>query len=127
MQTGRLVRMSVEILDVPGELARAAQCVADNGANVVQVNHQRIFTELPVQSTELQFVLQTRGPEHVREIVSALDRADTIQDGPVMIAAHTVKGKGVPFAENNAAFHNGVMTEAQYEEACSALADSEDD
>jgi threonine dehydratase len=74
VHTGRLVRLSVEIRDVPGELAKAAQCVADNGANVVQVNHQRIFTELPVQSTELQFVLQTRGPEHVREIVAALER-----------------------------------------------------
>jgi len=84
VRTGRLVRLSVEILDVPGELARAAQCIADKGANVVQVNHQRIFTELPVQSTELQFVLQTRGPEHVQEILAALEQLGyraSVQDG----------------------------------------------
>ncbi|NIA13526.1 MAG: transketolase [Nitrospiraceae bacterium] len=62
----------------------------------------------------------------MQQIVEALNKADTVRDRPVLIAARTVKGKGVAFAEHNPAFHNGVMTQMQYEEACKALADSED-
>ena len=36
---------------------------------------QRAFAHLPVLSAEVEFVLQTRGPEHVAEIVAALGRA----------------------------------------------------
>ena len=62
----------------------------------------------------------------VEEIVEALDEAETIKGRPTVIIAHTVKGKGFSFAENNVAFHNGAMTQAQYElglkEADAALA-----
>ena len=75
MRTGRLVRLTLEIRDLPGELAKAAALIGDAGANIVQVLHQRIFTELPVQNTELQFVLQTRGPEHLDELTAKLRAA----------------------------------------------------
>ncbi len=75
VRSGRLVRLTLEIRDLPGELAKAATLVGDAGANIVQVLHQRIFTELPVQNTELQFVLQTRGPEHLDELTTALRAA----------------------------------------------------
>ena len=55
------------------------------------------------------------------EVVKALDWADTVEKKPAMIIAHTVKGKCIPFAENNPAFHNGTMTKEQYEQACSLL------
>jgi threonine dehydratase len=75
VRSGRLVRLTLEIRDLPGELAKAAALVGDAGANIVQVLHQRIFTELPVQNTELQFVLQTRGPEHLDALTTALRAA----------------------------------------------------
>ncbi|MGA7983007.1 MAG: threonine ammonia-lyase, partial [Chromatiaceae bacterium] len=75
VRAGRLARLTVEIHDVPGELAKAAELVGTMGANIVQVLHQRIFTELPLQSTEVQFVLQTRGPDHLRELIAALRAA----------------------------------------------------
>lgn len=53
----------------------------------------------------------------MRQIIDALDEADTINGKPVMIIANTIKGKGVSFAEGNAAFHNGAMTEEQYAQA----------
>jgi transketolase len=52
---------------------------------------------------------------NVEEILEALDKADGIKGKPTVIIANTVKGKGVSFAENNAAFHNGAMTQEQYE------------
>jgi transketolase len=59
---------------------------------------------------------------NVKEIVEVLDSVDKIQGQPKMIIARTVKGKGLPFAENNVAFHNGELTQEQFEKACAALA-----
>ena len=58
----------------------------------------------------------------MRQIVEALDKADEIQGQPAMIIARSVKGKGVSFAENKAAFHNGELTQEQYDQACRELA-----
>ena len=57
----------------------------------------------------------------MREIVAAIDEADTVKGKPTVIIARTVKGKGVSFAENNPAFHNGAMTAEQYEQALREL------
>jgi threonine dehydratase len=75
VRSGRLVRLTLEIRDLPGELAKTAALLGEAGANIVQVLHQRIFTELPVQNTEVQFVLQTRGPDHLEEIQEILRSA----------------------------------------------------
>ncbi|NVO16289.1 MAG: transketolase [Rhodoplanes sp.] len=50
----------------------------------------------------------------VAAVVEALDEADAVKGQPTIIVANTVKGKGVSFAENNPAFHNGAMTAEQY-------------
>lgn len=49
------------------------------------------------------------------QIVAALRMARQARGRPHIVIAHTIKGKGVPFAENNSAFHNGRMTEEQYQ------------
>jgi len=74
-RSGRLARLRVELRDLPGALAKVTACLADANANIEEVHHQRAFTHLPVLSAEVEFVLQTRGPQHVEEIVSALARA----------------------------------------------------
>lgn len=60
-------------------------------------------------------------------ICRALDQAEMVRGQPVMILAHTVKGKGIPFAENTAAFHNGILTEEQYREALDYLEENRRD
>jgi threonine dehydratase len=74
-RSGRLVRLTVELRDLPGSLAEVTSRLAALGANIEEVHHQRTFTPLPVQTTEVEFVVQTRGHEHVREIVTVLDAA----------------------------------------------------
>ena len=54
---------------------------------------------------------------NVDEIIDALDAADEIKGKPVVILAHTIKGKGISFAENEAGYHNGAMTRDQYKQA----------
>lgn len=54
---------------------------------------------------------------NIEEIIKALDEADTVKGKPTVIIAHTVKGKGISFAENVVGFHNGALTKEQYETA----------
>ncbi len=54
-------------------------------------------------------------------ILQVLDEVDTIKGRPKMIVARTVKGAGIPFAENRVEFHNGQLDQAQYESACACL------
>ncbi|WP_058615907.1 threonine ammonia-lyase [Tepidimonas taiwanensis] len=72
VRAGRLVRLVVNTRDLPGQLARIAAIVAEAGANIDQVHHQRAFTLLAAQSVEIELVLQTRGPEHVQQVLQAL-------------------------------------------------------
>jgi transketolase len=53
----------------------------------------------------------------IEEIIAAFDEAEQVKGKPTMIVAHTVKSKGVPFAEDKAQFHHGIMTKEQYETA----------
>ena len=64
----------MEIRDVPGVLAKVSSIVAEQGANIAEVYHQRAFTTLAVQNAELNLVLKTRNREHVRQIVAALQK-----------------------------------------------------
>ena len=53
------------------------------------------------------------------EIVTALDALPFSQDGPSLILAHTVKGKGVSFAEDTHLWHQNVIDEETYQKALS--------
>jgi len=60
----------------------------------------------------------------VGAILDVLDEAAAFKGGPTIIVAETVKGKGVSFAENTAAFHNGVMSQEQYDKALVEIEES---
>lgn len=55
-------------------------------------------------------------------IADSLDALDHVQGKPKIIIAHTIKGAGIPFAENRVEFHNGQLDAGQYEDACALLA-----
>jgi threonine dehydratase len=68
---GRRVVLSTVVPDRPGALAGLLRVVADCGGNVVDVEHLRDGIDLHVRETAVKLVLQTRGPEHGLEIVTA--------------------------------------------------------
>jgi transketolase len=61
-------------------------------------------------------VLSVNGHD-VGAVLDALDEAAAKKGAPTLIVAETIKGKGVSFAENTAAFHNGAMSQEQYDRA----------
>ncbi|WP_311223349.1 MULTISPECIES: threonine ammonia-lyase [unclassified Acidovorax] len=72
VRSGRLARIKVSARDIPGVLARITATVADAGANVEEVHHQRAFTTLAAQNVEIELVLQTRGHAHVQQVLEQL-------------------------------------------------------
>jgi threonine dehydratase len=75
VRAGRLTRLQVQLRDLPGSLAKVTAALAEANANIEEVHHERAFTHLPVQSAVVDFVLQTRGHEHVKQIISVLEAA----------------------------------------------------
>ncbi len=72
---GRLSRLAIDIPDRPGQLAKVSKVIGDQGANIVEVYHQRVFTDLPAKGTELHLVIETRDRAHLEATIAAL-RAD---------------------------------------------------
>jgi transketolase len=68
-------------------------------------------------------VLSVNGHD-VGAILKALDEAAAKKGAPTLIVAETIKGKGVSFAENLAAFHNAAMTQEQYDKALLEIEES---
>ena len=72
VRAGRLARIRVGARDLPGVLARISAIVAEAGANIDEVHHQRAFSSLAAQGVEIELVLQTRNPAHVAQVVERL-------------------------------------------------------
>ncbi|MDP3708379.1 MAG: threonine ammonia-lyase [Polaromonas sp.] len=75
VRAGRLARIKVSARDVPGSLAKITATVADAGANIDEVHHQRAFTMLSAQNVEIELVIQTRGRSHIEQVLQALRAA----------------------------------------------------
>ena len=69
---GRLSQLTIDLVDRPGQLARVANIVGEAGANIVEVYHQRVFSELPAKGTLLELVIETRDRKHMEETVAKL-------------------------------------------------------
>ena len=72
VRDARLVRLRVTMPDVSGSLAKVAALIAQNGGNIVEVQHQRIFGTASVRSPEVEFLVETRDREHTGSLVSSL-------------------------------------------------------
>jgi threonine dehydratase len=72
---GRYLSLRLQVPDRPGSLAAVLRELAAVGANVLEVEHERTSTRLHVGEVEIFVVLETRGPEHAREVTTALTKA----------------------------------------------------
>jgi threonine dehydratase len=71
-QVGRRLALFTRLSDRPGSLAGLLACVADAGANLVEVEHVREGVDLHVRETAVQLVLETRGREHAQQVLDAV-------------------------------------------------------
>lgn len=75
VKEGRLVRMVVTVDDRPGGLAGLARVVAEAGANVIEIHHDRNFGMAAMGETDIKLTLETRGHQHVAAVRERLVRA----------------------------------------------------
>ncbi|MEO1695131.1 MAG: threonine ammonia-lyase [Pseudomonadota bacterium] len=77
-RAGRLSQLAIALKDRPGQLARVSQLIGEVGANIVEVSHQRTFSDLPAKGALLEVVIETRDRAHRAETVAHL-RANGFQ------------------------------------------------
>ncbi|MEQ1648400.1 MAG: threonine ammonia-lyase [Hyphomicrobiaceae bacterium] len=72
---GRLSQLAIDLVDRPGQLAAVATLLGEIGANIVEVSHQRTFSDLPAKGTLLEVVIETRDRVHLDATVAKLRAA----------------------------------------------------
>ena len=108
----------------------AAAYKADNLIGIVDFNHlqatgpTRETLDIPEVARKWESfgweVLKIDG-HNIGQILEALEKAKRVVGRPTVIIAETVKGKGFSFAEHNAAFHNGILTDELYSQGLEDL------
>ena len=75
VRQGRIARLHVAAHDQPGALAPITAKVYEEGVNVIEVNHSRIFTQLPAKDTMIEVECEARDPQAIDDVVARLEAA----------------------------------------------------
>lgn len=75
VRQGRYVIMKLLVLDRPGMLAAVLNHVAETGANVVEVYHQRAIWLAPLGRVGIEMILEVRDQQHARDVHTHLEEA----------------------------------------------------
>lgn len=75
VKDGRLVRLRVHLGDFPGALHRLTGILAQHRANIVETDYDRAYHGVGLGETAIEITMETRGPDHIAEIISALGAA----------------------------------------------------
>jgi threonine dehydratase len=75
VKDGRLVRLRVHLPDYPGALHRLTGILADHRANIVETSYDRAYHGVNLGDTAIDITMETRGPEHITELLAALGSA----------------------------------------------------
>lgn len=70
---GRMAHLIVKVRDRPGSLSSLTDLMAAMGANVLDIHHRRGFADISVGDVEIVMQIETRGRDHVTEIIRALE------------------------------------------------------
>jgi len=73
VREGRLAKLRISLIDMPGALAAVAGIIGNKGGNIVDVLHQRMFRDVPVKEADVDIAIETIDAGHVREIIEALE------------------------------------------------------
>jgi threonine dehydratase len=72
VKDGRLVRLRVHLPDYPGALHRLTGILAQHRANIVETSYDRAYYGVNLGDTAIDITMETRGPDHIAELLSAL-------------------------------------------------------
>ncbi len=72
---GRMVRLRIQIIDAPGQLALISKIIAGEKANIIEVQHKRLLEEITARQASLDVVMETKGLDHSMRIIALLEEA----------------------------------------------------
>jgi len=72
VRDGRITRLTFEIDDTPGQLSDISRIIGEEGANVIEVIHQRMMQSVSLKQAELEVVIEARDKHHVEHILKIL-------------------------------------------------------
>jgi threonine dehydratase len=75
VKDGRLVRLRIHLPDRPGALQELAGVIANQKANIVETMYDRAYYGVVLGDAVIDITMETRGPEHVADLTSALEAA----------------------------------------------------
>jgi threonine dehydratase len=71
----RILSLTVELEDRPGQLAQVAAVVGEAGGNILEVSHNRMMDGTPLKSASLNLVIEARDAAHAGDIRARLAAA----------------------------------------------------
>ncbi len=74
-RSGRLARLRIILQDRPGALFHVARIFDQEAVNILELSHQRIFTNLPAKGLSLDVECETRDGAHLQRLIAALGAA----------------------------------------------------
>jgi len=74
-RSGRLARLRIILQDRPGALFHVARIFDQEAVNILELSHQRIFTNLPAKGLSLDVECETRDGAHLQRLITALGAA----------------------------------------------------
>lgn len=75
VKQGRYIVLHTSVPDRPGNLAKMLEHVAEQGANVIDINHRRAAWQVPVDRTGIEMILEVRDEEHGLAVIERLTQA----------------------------------------------------
>ena len=69
---GRITKLSVMVMDKPGQLTQLLTAIAETGANIFSVNHDRMVQDIAVSTCIVDIVAETRNKEHSEQMIEAI-------------------------------------------------------
>lgn len=75
VKDGRLVRLRIHLTDHPGALRRLCEVIEQHKANIVETQHDRAYYGVNLGDTVIDVTMETRGPQHIDELMTALSAA----------------------------------------------------
>ena len=75
VQDGRLIRLRIHLLDKPGALLELTGIIAHHRVNIVDTLYNRAYYGVNLGDTTIDITMETRGPEQLEELLSALSTA----------------------------------------------------
>lgn len=73
VRCGRIARLRIGAQDRPGALAAITACFHEAGVNIIETNHQRIFSKLPAKDTVIEVECEARDAEAIEALVQRLE------------------------------------------------------